>query len=1299
MSKLNWGYISDGSAFESLVQSIVLQKDTTAIIYDRKGPDAGMDAKSEDGQIVYQAKYTSGTNIVSTVKEEIHKIKEYRKSSHKNYQHWKSVKEWHLYTNATINPNTNDQIQQEINKLKDIGIEPKLHHKALIEKYLEKYPDIKESHFDGSNRIFISLSEAINQLKKSPTLSMGLGCKQLIGRDNELEEALEFLSSEKQICVVKGQGGVGKTRFVIELARKANREKNYDIFWANTHTLESSNHWFQLIANSGRDSLIVIDEPDNPQTIKVLIEQSSREEFKNYKFIIISRSIKDHVFLPLARVTYKEIEIEKLDQKSTYEFIDEIKSTDDILSKFDLKKEDIYEATSGLPIWITIILYLIKKNNGKLFIKDISSEKIAHEYFNEIIKGKEEFKKYIQAIAIIKSIKIDEILDRERYEDIEPLIEDFSAETLCDTIDYLIEKKFIVRRGRLGEIKPDVMRDHIIFDQIKKYSLGIWLERVLRIKDLKVQETALIQLARLAYQKENKLENTETPFNKIWDIFFNRVENTNSKLEYKVYELHSILKSVNSVSFQNPKRCLDLVRFVKSKLEGASLISIHVQLRECLYRVSKYEVRLASECFELFLQLYEEEKRINGTESLSIWGQTAPNYISRLIKYSHPLHFEYQKIIFNWINSELDKVKKESNSIDNLVVQLIKEYFDIERNYEHFKGNQIFFSNMAIKPKSPEQKYRKAIYDKIWSILDEVSINTKLKKCFWDLIEVYHKQTNRASDLKGKGSIDSNYWEEELENNFKKIIKHLTNKEIHLSEIQSIRCIWDWSFKYDKRKKFKDYAIDCENLLQKRSPQYEDIKSLLNAYHRPSKIQENISAYIDKHPDLDISELISNCSDYGKSVSDEIFYQLLAFCLFEDPKTKKKAIEYANSRFTTSSLNEYFLVACTIIFHYLTKLVKTENYLESFNFYWKKLTDLKQKEFFLRIMIGISDSSIDSKKAFILEKNMEFISSIIKNECKEQYLRCMILFLAQNLFSHYNRSKKLIEEIFEKTSLDFTMNLYKSFVDHSMLESYSNIRSSNNDIKQKIFMFIIHLSKNVQTTESIVYFDRIWNSLKLIKDNVKGKFSIVDFVSVLDFCLKEQESSLTNIYLNKEFFQLVDPIAETDVQNEEIKNSVKYLLNLNSKKGFVRYYLPQFAPVVDPSGLIIPLMIAEKIKNKELFNKNNEFPGELTWSDYAGYYPINSTPWRVIAKEACKSAREKSSSHKEQIFNSLLKPTYSFVTTVGEVAPYFINQLEDAEKDLKKEKDDQLKEFMEWRLSLAKNQLQKEENRVAEENE
>ena len=83
MSELKWGYISDGFVFESLIQSIVRQKDTTAIIYERRGPDAGMDAKSKDGQIVYQAKYTSGTNIVSTVKKEIQKIEEYRKSSHK----------------------------------------------------------------------------------------------------------------------------------------------------------------------------------------------------------------------------------------------------------------------------------------------------------------------------------------------------------------------------------------------------------------------------------------------------------------------------------------------------------------------------------------------------------------------------------------------------------------------------------------------------------------------------------------------------------------------------------------------------------------------------------------------------------------------------------------------------------------------------------------------------------------------------------------------------------------------------------------------------------------------------------------------------------------------------------------------------------------------------------------------------------------------------------------------------------------------------------------------------------------
>ena len=1220
----------------------------------------------------------------------------------KNHQHWKNVKEWHLYTNAE---NTN-KIEPEIDKLEKIGIKATIHHKALIEQYLMRYPHIKEVYFGGSNKIFISLSELINQLKKSPTLSIGLDCKQLIGRDNELNDALKFLSSEKQICVVKGQGGVGKTRFTIELVYKANQEKNYDVFWANTHTLEYSNNWFHLIVNSGRDSLIVIDEPDNSQTIKMLIEQFSREEFKNCKFIIISRSVKDHIFLPLLMnsIEYKEIEIKKLDQKNTDKFIDEIKSTDDFLSKVDLNKESIYKATSGLPIWITIILYLIKKNKRELFTQDISSEAIARKYFNEIIKDKEEFKKYIQAIAIMKSIKIDEILKRERHEDIKPLIEDFSAETLYDTIKYLEKKQFIVRRGRLGEIKPDVMRDHIIFDQINEYSLGIWLERVLKIEDSKVQETALIQLARLAYQKENELENNEkTSFNKIWDIFsnrikdfFNEIKNTNNKLEYKIYELYCILTLVNSVSFQNPKQCLDLVHSIKSKLENNSLISIHVQLLECLYGASRYEVQLAHSFFDLFLQLYEEEKKINGTESLSIWGQTAPNYISRLINYSHPLYFEYQKIIFEWIKSKLDELDEESDSIDNLVLQLIEKYFDIERSYEHFQGSQIFFSNVAIKPKSPEQKYRKAIYDKIWSILDEVSIAPKLKKCFWDLIKIYHNQTNRASDPKRRVNIESNYWEEELGENFKKIINYLKNKELHFSEIETIKFIWNWNFKYDKRKKFKDYAIDCESLLKERNPKFAALESLLKFQHRPSEVQKSISTFIDEHPDLDISELISNCSNYSKRFSG-VFYQLMAFCLFE--KINEKAIKYADANFTTPSSNEHFEVACTIIFHYLTRSVAQDNYLDSLNCYWKKLTNPEKREFFLRIMTGISSSSLtDLQRVFILERNIEFISNVIKNEFKEEYLRCMILFLAQSLFSHYDRSKKLIEEIFKKTSLDFTVNLYRSFVNSSLTGTYSESKSSNTELNQKIFMFIIGISKNIQTAKD-VFFDDILDSLELIKNDLKGRFSIVDFLSILKFSLKQKESNFENIYLNQDFFKLVDPITETDIQNETIKSSVKDLFNLRSKKSFIRYYLPQFAPIADPLGLIIPPMIAEKIKNKEFSNENNKFPGELTWSEYAGYYLINSPPWRVIAKEACKSAREKSSSHKEQIFNSLLKPTYSFEAKMGEVAPYFINQLKDAEKDLKNETDDQLKEFMEWRLNLAKERLKEEQNRIAEEDE
>jgi len=108
MPAMNWGMIHDGGTFESLMHAILYAEDPGIILFGRLGKDAGQDARSADGAVVYQAKYRQEMtmdDVVGLAVKELEKIKSYRQSQHANYEHWQNAHRWILVANFSMNPN------------------------------------------------------------------------------------------------------------------------------------------------------------------------------------------------------------------------------------------------------------------------------------------------------------------------------------------------------------------------------------------------------------------------------------------------------------------------------------------------------------------------------------------------------------------------------------------------------------------------------------------------------------------------------------------------------------------------------------------------------------------------------------------------------------------------------------------------------------------------------------------------------------------------------------------------------------------------------------------------------------------------------------------------------------------------------------------------------------------------------------------------------------------------------------------------------------------------------------------
>ena len=110
-----------------------------------------------------------------------------------------------------------------------------------------------------------------------------------VGRSNELNRLEEFLNYELKIMAVIGEGGIGKTRLVIEFAKKIVEEGDWDVYFVNPDGNPHSN----LNRLHGKKILLILDEAgsctDKDKLIDSVLNNYSKE--MQIKLLLIVRPI------------------------------------------------------------------------------------------------------------------------------------------------------------------------------------------------------------------------------------------------------------------------------------------------------------------------------------------------------------------------------------------------------------------------------------------------------------------------------------------------------------------------------------------------------------------------------------------------------------------------------------------------------------------------------------------------------------------------------------------------------------------------------------------------------------------------------------------------------------------------------------------------------------------------------------------------------------------------------------------------------------------------------------------------
>ncbi|MFI5298904.1 MAG: ATP-binding protein [Polyangiales bacterium] len=476
MGQRNWALINTGETFEALVRTLLWFTDPRAILLGRRGVDGGQDARSSDGRRVYQAKHHVNDSAATAIRDalaEATKITAYKTVGHSRYAQWVNVTEWRLQTNVAFN--TTDEARwtsEVVPAFKAIGLDATYYDsRPQLEAMLDSNPDVDHAFFGGQTRAFLTLPEARRAFRDADPFSEFGPDVALAGRDSERATIVTFLTRNSPFLLVHGPGGVGKTRLLLEAGEDIAALGPWQVLWAVNPALESAGTWFQAIATQ-RPTVLLVDEPDSEQLLRQLQGQLSGL-MTHWKVVIAVRSPNDPVvrFLrgPNIRRRVDELELTPLSEVAATALCYELICAGPLATKDERWKRDVAQRLAQrydrFPIWMTLAVHVLADRSTLADVPE-QAESLAAQYLEQIVRHGDESSE--QRLTTLRWIALLGTLNREddaALAEVAKRANLHGQAALLDTVRRLVSRRALSQRGandRLVELKPDVMRDHVL---------------------------------------------------------------------------------------------------------------------------------------------------------------------------------------------------------------------------------------------------------------------------------------------------------------------------------------------------------------------------------------------------------------------------------------------------------------------------------------------------------------------------------------------------------------------------------------------------------------------------------------------------------------------------------------------------------------------------------------------------------------------------------------------------------------------------------------------------------------------
>jgi hypothetical protein len=1314
MAEPKWGVITRGATFESLATTIVFFEDSTAALFGRRGKDGGQDARSGDGTRVFQAKHhekPSAAAAIRDAKSEATKIEKYREPGHSRHAQWNGVTHWRLVTNAEFNPSAKLKWDKEVVPLfSQQGLVADYWERENLNALLAKHPEIHRSFFENETRVFLSIPEVKERLPgQEPFLrrdALGPFC----GRTAEKATIRKFLASDRLFLVIHGAGGTGKTRLLVEAGDEIASDGEWQVLWANVESMAATSAWFEAVVPE-RATLLLVDEPANETLLQQLAEQLGGRTAK-WKVAVSVRSPKDPIFRFLrgARVKprVEEFALASLPSADAEAMCFELLETGRLsgLPEDDRRKaaQQLSTRFARFPVWLTLAVQHLE-DHGNLKQLPTDAEALADEYLCEVKQSQSEVPAETVR-SVLRWVALVGPVNREDEATIELIREGIKANSIVavrERLASLVRRRALSERGarnRFVELKPDVLRDHVLLRWLTAEVGGA--SPIVASEDAKalletVRNAALSgSLSGLGRAILVALARTEFLLRfsghdlQILAAFFAALEPAIPSMSAS--QRLALASVVEAVAPFHPLGTASLARTMRLErapdenvdgLFGTKVVGqgdVLLALAWPVFRGAMGAEAPAERVAVLreLCALTEAEAELAPKlrHGLPNDGKRAAALVTRVLEGGPQFWSDYDDTARTLCSELIATLGQNPPTLGQaaLLRALVEPVLALERRQSWSDGRSFTWRTFAIAPDTLAWSTRKDVLAQVKAALaaDATPIESRVQ--LWHVF----------SRVRDGNALEKLQWTYEV----------LTSRSPSIEELAAAREVWGWYRRHEQDAEIKAAA--------------EKLEALYASNNLASEFQPLLPG-IEDWKDLD-----------GSAAA--------------------KAAELA----LASSPNEI----SAFLDRAVTFLGRDQSLLRLRGVAWSLGTQAESREVVRQfIRESLQPPSIDPRAEFVVAAVVSWVAAVrsaapdrahvlvgeLLDQCGSEERRAHLL---ERIYGRVPRLREVgdftVEErellrnsrdLFTSTSRDAA---FVAALALSVGEDWSTLQPLLEDVLQAVpaerlphVMYTLvdaiywAVGKDTDPQPPTGLAEWLMSQLLALPDidaiGDTGDWHLTEIlkrvgrpdVRWLAEALerrKQQEAASgggttsPTVSHNARVSKYVRQVDAAHASDADVVAAVGKVLDFVTDNGSVGYYLPEILRDVDPEGLVVPAAVAARADSAA----DAEVVRRL--ARIGGAYSVNSSPWRQIALAAIRAATRLSAEALRSVCGSLgERGIRSWSGAVGEVPPIFIAAVTEARATLDAEEQVELQPYWQQRLAFAEAELREQEERAKEE--